>query len=106
MGVASRPVRDEAMLTRRLDRVDDGKCNEPVRALFVDLDCGQDGIALISHLKSTVTGVPVIAFGSHVATELLDQARQAGADYVMPRSQFTEQLPSMIKQFGEDTTTV
>ncbi len=40
----------------------------------------------------------VVAFGSHVAAELLRRARAAGADHVMPRSQFTQELPMLIEQ--------
>ncbi len=41
--------------------------------------------------------IPVIAFGSHVSTELLDAARATGA-LVMPRSQFAASLPDLLKQ--------
>ena len=42
--------------------------------------------------------VPVIAFGSHVNTELLESARAAGAE-VMPRSQFSATLPEILRQY-------
>ena len=38
----------------------------------------------------------VIAYGSHVDTERLKAARQAGVDLVMPRSQFVAKLESDI----------
>ena len=103
MGVPSRPVRDGDMLQKRLDRLDDGKCNEPVTAFFVDLDTGDDGITLIKQLKQSSSSAMVIAFGSHVAVELLDSAKAAGSDYVLARSQFTEQLPQLIQQFGSQS---
>jgi CheY-like chemotaxis protein len=38
----------------------------------------------------------VIAFGSHVDTARLDEARQAGCDEVMPRSKFSATLPEIL----------
>jgi len=40
----------------------------------------------------------VIAFLSHVQTELADQARAAGCDEVMPRSKFTMDLPRILRE--------
>jgi CheY-like chemotaxis protein len=40
----------------------------------------------------------VIAFLSHVQTELADQARAAGCDEVMPRSKFTAELPRILRE--------
>ena len=39
----------------------------------------------------------VIAFLSHVQTELADQGRAAGCDEVMPRSKFTMELPRILR---------
>ncbi|MGB6199527.1 MAG: hypothetical protein WA871_09510 [Candidatus Acidiferrales bacterium] len=39
----------------------------------------------------------VIAFLSHVQTELAEQARAAGCDEVMPRSKFTQELPRILR---------
>ncbi len=41
--------------------------------------------------------VPVIAFGSHVDTDVLEAARSAGAE-VMPRSQFSATLPEILRR--------
>ena len=40
----------------------------------------------------------VIAFLSHVQTDLADQARAAGCDEVMPRSKFTAELPRILRE--------
>ena len=40
----------------------------------------------------------VIAFGSHVLTARLEEARQAGCDDVMPRSKFSATLPELLKR--------
>jgi DNA-binding NarL/FixJ family response regulator len=44
----------------------------------------------------------VIAYGSHVDAERLRMARQAGCDEVMPRSQFFEEMPKRIAEWGKD----
>lgn len=100
LGATTRPVRDAEMLRKRLDRVDDGKPNDPVTALMLDLDTGDAGLTMIEQVKAHDAAIPVVAFGSHVATELLHDARQRGADFVMPRSQFTASLPDLVQRFG------
>jgi CheY-like chemotaxis protein len=41
--------------------------------------------------------IPIVAFGSHVNTELLRSARQAGCDHAWARSRFFEELPRLLK---------
>src|SRR5690606_11822589 len=64
LGLPTRPVRNAEMLDARLQRVDDGKANEPVTALFLDLDTGEDGLLLIDRVKAFDPAIPVLAFGS------------------------------------------
>lgn len=99
-GVPFRCANDLAALTARLDRVDDGRLNEPVTGLLVDLELGQAALEIIEAAKKKSPGVPVIAFGSHVATDVLQAARRRGADAVMPRSQFSARLPELLRQYG------
>lgn len=40
----------------------------------------------------------LVAFGSHVDTARLQEARDAGCDEVMPRSQFTAELPRLLER--------
>ena len=97
-GIITRPVRDVAMLRARLDRVDDGKPNEPVRALLLDLETGDAGLALIDEIKAAGAGVRVVAFGSHVETAALAAAKARGADTVMTRGGFTARLPDLLRE--------
>ncbi len=98
LGVVTRPVRDARMLQHRLERVDDGKANDPVTAFMLDLDTGDDGLALLEQVKRFDPAIPAIAFGSHVATDLLRDARERGADLVLPRSAFTARLPELLTE--------
>jgi len=68
---------------------------------IVDLDAGPDAIDAIQATRSSPTCPELVAFGSHVQTELLAAARQAGADQVMPRSRFAAELPAMLTMLME-----
>ena len=66
------------------------------------MERGDVALAIIDAIKAHADGanIPVIAFGSHVAVEVLAAARAKGADAVMPRSQFVVQLPELLKKYG------
>jgi DNA-binding NarL/FixJ family response regulator len=55
-----------------------------------------DSLTLIGELKRVAPAVPVVGFFSHVETALRDQALAAGADAVLPRSQFVGKLPLLL----------
>jgi DNA-binding NarL/FixJ family response regulator len=62
-------------------------------AEVVVLDLGRPGS--VEALPS-LAGRRVIAFGSHVDRDLLDAARAAGCDQVLPRSQFFSRLRELL----------
>ena len=68
------------------------------RCVLIDL--GNPGLAiadLIRHLQECCVPMPtVVAYGSHVDTATLKQAREAGCDIVWPRSKFVEELPQAL----------
>jgi CheY-like chemotaxis protein len=45
-------------------------------------------------------GVPILAFGRHTEAQLLREARDAGCDRVVPRSQLVEELPELIAELA------
>jgi CheY-like chemotaxis protein len=57
------------------------------------------GLGLEPGAKSKAPGNPrrVIAFLSHVQTELAERARAAGCQDVMPRSKFTQNLAAILR---------
>ncbi len=101
LGRVSRPVRNAAMLQARLDRVDDGKANDPVAALFVDLELDAAGLDLIrqaaAHASPPST---LLAFGPHVMVDALAAARDAGAHHSLARGTFTARLVELIRATG------
>jgi CheY-like chemotaxis protein len=58
-----------------------------------------DPFAAVAALKADaqLRAVPVVGFFSHVQTELLERARAAGFDQVLPRSAFTKHLPEILQ---------
>lgn len=48
-------------------------------------------------------GARIVAFGSHVRTEVLAAAREAGADRVLARSAFVKELPALLAGSGDNT---
>ena len=56
-------------------------------------------LATVSAMKGdpALASIPTVGFVSHVQTDLIDAARQAGVDTVMARSAFTAQLGDILK---------
>jgi len=101
LAVLSRPARNAEMLQKRLDRVDDGKPNAPVSLVLVDLEIGPPALELITTVRKHDADLPVIAWGPHVAVDLLSAAGEAGASQVMARGSFTAQLPAIIERYKQ-----
>lgn len=75
--------------------------SEP-KTVFVDMNL--DGLSAgdaIRTVKALRPGARVIAFFSHVQTELMEQARSAGADDVWPRSLFVQKLQQVLEDAGQ-----
>lgn len=97
LGAVSRPARNAEMLQKRLDRVEDGKPNDAVTLLLVDLDIGESALEFIQQARAHDAELNIIAWGPHVAVDLLNAAGQAGASQVMTRGSFTTKLPEIVQ---------
>ena len=67
--------------------------------ILIDLNSDRfDPIQTIQFLKShdELKEIPIVSFVSHVQTDLINAARTAGCDYVLPRSVFTQTLKEII----------
>lgn len=72
----------------------------PSALLLVDLNARQGALEAVEQLCSpNAGGNPrrVIAFLSHVQTDLAERARGAGCEEVMPRSTFTQNLAEILR---------
>jgi DNA-binding NarL/FixJ family response regulator len=54
-------------------------------------------VATIARLRATQKELPIVAFLSHVQTELAIQAKAAGSSEVLPRSVFTQNLARILE---------
>lgn len=74
------------------------KTDRPALAIF-DLDSAKtDPVATITALKAdaALSSIRTIAFASHVHTGLIAAARKAGAEQVLPRSAFANNLAEIL----------
>ena len=89
---------------RRIERI---KSKEQLEAIvenrpsliLMDLNSDRfDPVQTIKFLKSRaeLKEIPIVSFVSHVQTDLINTARAAGCDYVLPRSVFTQTLKEII----------
>ncbi len=74
------------------------KENRPA-LIIIDLEAtSADPSGLISQLKNDddLKEVPILAYGRHTNAEKLQAAREAGADRIMPRSEFAANLAEIL----------
>jgi DNA-binding NarL/FixJ family response regulator len=72
----------------------------PAALIIVDLNVRRGAMEAVEQLgASAETDKPrrVIAFLSHVQTDLAERARKAGCQEVMPRSMFTQNLAEILR---------
>jgi DNA-binding NarL/FixJ family response regulator len=78
--------------------VSQARAIKPALVIF-DLNSGKtDPLDTIAALKADpeLAGIRTLGFASHVHTELIAAARQAGADQVLPRSAFAGNLAEIL----------
>lgn len=64
--------------------------------VIVDLNARSEPLAAARKLRESQPHLRIIGFLSHVQTGLAQQAKFAGFDEVMPRSQFSINLPDIL----------
>ena len=79
--------------------------NEAPQAIIIDLNHRSLSVlefirTLKAHPKTKT--IPLVGFVSHVQSDLIAAAREAGCDTVLARSAFTEQLPELLKRLVEE----
>lgn len=68
------------------------------KLVVIDLNARQAPVETIAALRSHPAQTPVIAFFSHVQTEVAQRAREAGCDEVLPRSKFSRDLAAIFSR--------
>jgi DNA-binding NarL/FixJ family response regulator len=69
----------------------------PTKLVIIDLNARSSPVATIEHLRATQKELRVVAFLSHVQTELAAMARAAGCTDILPRSLFTRNLAAILE---------
>jgi DNA-binding NarL/FixJ family response regulator len=74
--------------------------SQPPAAVIIDLaNPGLDLPMFLTAAKAANPQTTIVAYGSHVDSETLKEARKAGCDVVLPRSQFAERLPELLPEW-------
>ena len=66
--------------------------------ILLDLNSRAGALEALRRLRAAGNQTPVVAFLSHVQTELAEQARAAGCTEIMPRSKFTQDLAAILQR--------
>ena len=75
------------------------------RVILLDLNHRSGkAIEVLERVKSApaTRSIPVVAFLSHVQTDLAQAAHAAGCDRVMARSAFSQQLPMLLRDLSKE----
>jgi CheY-like chemotaxis protein len=67
--------------------------------VILDLDNPRtDPIGTVTAMKGdpALAGIPTVGYVSHVRTDIIDAARQAGVGEILPRSAFAAQLQAIL----------
>ena len=91
VGVDLKTVKTGEELLTELARAD-------ASLIIVDLNARNGPLEAIEMMRDRASQVPVVAFLSHVQTELAERARAAGCTQVLPRSKFTQHLATLLTQ--------
>ena len=74
----------------------------PPDMLIVDMNCGGiNSLSAIALAKNSKPDCKIVAYLSHNQQDLAQQAMQAGADQVVPRSEFVVLLPTLVQTYAD-----
>jgi DNA-binding NarL/FixJ family response regulator len=90
----------ELKMTNTNDALLDAAAENPGATILLDLSARAKPLDAVAGLRgnSAAPARRIIAFLSHLQTELAEQACAAGCDEVMPRSKFTTELPRILRE--------
>lgn len=92
-GAAGTPL----VVVRGLAALGEALSVHPGCRVIVDMDTESVDVVEAVRSAKAAPGAPrVVAYLSHVRQDLAAAAREAGADEVLPRSQFVQRLPDLI----------
>ena len=94
---AAKALNQTLLLISKPSQFDEALKSAQISVALVDLHSFQDAaIESVRRIRSRFPQARITGCCSHVQTELQRQAREAGCTWVLPRSVFVQQLPSLI----------
>jgi CheY-like chemotaxis protein len=72
--------------------------------MFIEIGLAAlDGPSIVQKLKQnpSTRKIPIVAFGNSLRADLLQDAEELGADLVLAKSAFREQLPGLIRHYSK-----
>jgi PleD family two-component response regulator len=97
---AAKALGVEIAFARSPEAIVDAVRTKAPRLVILDLNSIKvRPLEAVAALKAdaALAGVPTVGFVSHVQTELITAAREAGVDQVLARSAFVTQLPQLLQ---------
>jgi hypothetical protein len=93
---AAEPLGIGMLQASELKRIEAALAENRVSIVFFDLNLASPAIADVMALLPENPRPFLVAFGPHVNTARLEEARLAGCDRVLPRSRFAVELPELL----------
>lgn len=93
---AAEPLGMRMLQASELPAIQRALAENSVSIVIFDLNLEAPRIADVISLLPETPKPFVVAFGPHVNTARLEEARQAGCDRVLPRSRFNVELPDLL----------
>jgi CheY-like chemotaxis protein len=73
--------------------------SQPLACVLLDLHVPDLDVASLVDALRQHGAATIVGFGSHVAADVLQAARAAGCNVVLPRSQFVQLLPTALAEW-------
>ena len=100
ISTAAKAVGATIRFTRSVEAVIDAARETRPALVILDLNSARtQPLEILAALKADplLAAIPTVGFVSHVDTPTIEAAREAGADRVLARSAFVEQLPQLLQ---------
>jgi len=77
----------------------DAVVTDQPKGILLELSARNHALEWVRALKANAAtrSIPIVAFASHVESDLISAARLAGCNRVLARSAFTQQLPALLR---------
>lgn len=95
----ARALDREVQVVKGLEVFEKTLREQPVGLWIIDLDNSASILGEVERVREQHPELMVLAFGSHVEVDLLKRARAAGCQQVVPRSKFTTELATWLKEY-------